>query len=563
MKISSPIRLRQVSVKALFILALIILWSSWSDAANLSDIYMPHVAKNKYLYEIEVTSFDMVEEGSHGGTEFSDFNSDPSLVSAFHSLRFSPISGLEVEAGYEHYFPREYTRSTYDGPTPFLDTVQDYTLQYFQDYFFELRYRKNAFETYVQFQEKRQKSKVDAVLLLGNTISFDDINAHYEDLNFGARYLSEGTGSQAKNTYFQIIRSLLSDQQINLEMNVGFKNGKVNDVADIYFNGDLFIRDYFHQLRPHFIPAVLLRYGMNDHLEVESGFSYTSPYKYNYEFKQFNPTTQFSKAGTYSIENNFKVPLKLTYQPEDHNVSVMLSADFNYIKQRLDSWEKLVNNSITSYNARKLRYFNAKPTLKLSYFLDADKQILSDEFSSLTKQLLSQKQALISFQYQKDITGLFKADGNGAQNIIDPYNVFLYPLDLFVSGSEYGTFFSGNKVTRAASVQPQNYYLIETSLMYGIKDYLNAGLEVGYRSGNSLHHFALHDFDDRFYRFAPYYYFNFLADWQVKKNSLLSLRVHFVPQYKTFLETSLSTQPKQFEAETRYYVASIAWKVLF
>jgi len=530
-------------------------------ASNLDDIYTPLVAKDKYLYQAKITNFDMVENGSHGSASFSDFDSNPSLVSAFHSLRFSPVSGLELEAGYEHFFPREYTRSTFDGPTPSLDTVQDYTLHFFQDYFFKLRYRKDVFETYIQFQEKRQKAKTDAVLLLNNTVSFDDINAHYEDLNFGVRYLSEEKVSQTKSSYFQITRPLLADRQINLEMNVGFKNGKVKNVSDIYLGSTLFIRNYFHQLRPHFIPSVLLRYGINDYLELESGFSYTSPFKYNYEYKQFNPTNENFITGTYNIENNLKVPLQLTYQPADYNISVMFSADFHYIKQRLDSWEKEVDNSITLYDVRKLRYFNTKPTLKLSYFHDADKKMSKDEFSSLTKQLLRRKQVLMSFQYQKDITSLLKADGNGALNVIDPYNVFLYPLDLFVSGSEYGPFFLGNKTTRAASVQPQNYYLLETSLMYGVRDYLNVGLEVGYRSANSLHHFTVHDLTDRFYRFEPYYYFNFLADWQVKKNSLLSLKVHYVPQYKTFLETSI--HPKQFEAETRYYEISLAWKILF
>jgi hypothetical protein len=130
-----------------------------------------------------------------------------------------------------------------------------------------------------------------------------------------------------------------------------------------------------------------------------------------------------------------------------------------------------------------------------------------------------------------------------------------------VSGTEYGVFFLGNKTTRAANVQPQNYYNLETSLTYGLMDHVNAGITVGYRSANSLHHHSVHDLIERFYRFQPYNYFNFSTDWKVKENSLLSFKLHYVPQYKTFLETS--ADPKQFESVTRYYEASLALKILF
>jgi hypothetical protein len=374
------------------------------------------------------------------------------------------------------------------------------------------------------------------------------------------RYLSEGKSSPEKNNYFQLTDPLLADGQVNMEMGVGFKNGKVENSEDIQRNNALTIREYSHQLRPHFIPEAFLRYGLSDRFQVESGFSYTTPFKYNYEYREFKIGFPNSITGTYEIENNFRVPLKLIYRPADH-VSVMFSSDFNYIKQRLDSWEKETDNSITTYNTRKLRAYNTKPTLKLDYFHQAGKEVSQNRFSSLTKQMLRHKQFLLSFQYQKDITSLNKSDNNGTQNVIDPYSIFLYPLDLFVSGSEAGTFFLGNKTTRAAEVQPQNFYLLETSVMYGLRDFLNVGLEVGYRSGSSLHHYTVQDLSDRFYQFEPFYYFNFLADWQVKENSLLSLKVHYVPQYKTFLDTTVESN--QFEAETHYFAISLAWKVLF
>lgn len=529
-------------------------------AASIDDAYTPLLANGRYLYQAKVSQYGMTEIGQHGNAGFGRFEAAPSLVNLSNSLRFSPLVGLEVEIGYGHYFPREYQRSTYDGPTSALDTVQEYSLNYFQDYLLKVRLRKGSYEAFIRFQEKRQKAKIDTVLLLGDTTAFDDIYSHYEDLQFGVKYLSQEKGPKQKSGYFDLSNPLLSDSQVNIAMNVGFKNGRMKNSSDIYSGADLFIREYTHQLRPHFIPEVLLRYGISDSLQLESGFSYTSPFKYNYEYKQFNPSFPNLITGTYTIENNFKAPLKLTYRPTDA-LSVSLASNFNYIKQRLDSWEKETDGSTTTYAVRKVRSYNTQPTLEISYFHQAGKQLAKSEFSTLTKQLLRHKQYLASFRYRHDITSLKKADGNGTQNVIDPYNVFLYPLEQFVAGTEYGTFLNGDRTTRAAAVAPQNYYNLETSLMVGLRDTLNVGMDIGYRSSNSLHHFTVHDLVERFYRFEPYYYFNWMADWQVKESSLLSFKLHYVPQYKTFLETSADAG--QFEDDARYYEASLALKVLF
>jgi len=532
---------------------------SMGFAASLDDAHTPLLSKGRYLYQAKVSQYGMSEIGEHGNAGFGRFESDPGFVSLSNSLRFSPLVGLEVEVGYGQHFPHEYRRLTYDGPTTALDTAQDFSLDYFQDYIFKARLRKGNYETFIRFQEKRQKAKVDAVLFLGNTTARDNIYSHYEDLQFGVKYLSPEKESKQKAGYFDFSSPILSDHQVNIEMNVGFKNGKAKNSSDVITGATTRLLEYTHQLRPHFIPEVLIRYGITDRLQVESGFSYTSPFKYNYEFQQFNPTTENFITGSYKIENNLKAPLKFTYRPTD-NLSFRLTSDFNYIKQRLDSWEKKTDDSVTTYAVRKVRSYNTQLTLEISYFYQAEKQLAESEFSSLTKQLLRRKQYLASFHYLHDITILKKSDGNGTQNVIDPYNLFLYPLDQFVAGTEYGTFLNGNRITRAAAVAPQNYYNLQTSLMFGLSDTFNVGMDVGYRSGNSLHHFTLHKFAELFYRFEPYYYFNWMADWQVKKNSLLSFKLHYVPKYKTFLETSIDAG--QFEDETQYYEVSLAFKIL-
>ena len=165
-------------------------------AASIDDAYTPLLANGRYLYQAKFSQYGMTEIGQHGNAGFGRFEADPSLVNLSHSLRFSPLVGLEVETGYGHYFPRKYQRSTYDGPTSALDTVQEYSLEYFQDYLLKVRLRKGSYETFIRFQEKRQKSKADAVLLLDDTVSFDDIYSHYEDLQFGVRYVSQEHGAK-------------------------------------------------------------------------------------------------------------------------------------------------------------------------------------------------------------------------------------------------------------------------------------------------------------------------------------------------------------------------------
>ncbi|UCC94867.1 MAG: hypothetical protein JSW40_08655, partial [Candidatus Omnitrophota bacterium] len=206
-------------------------------------------------------------------------------------------------------------------------------------------------------------------------------------------------------------------------------------------------------------------------------------------------------------------------------------------------------------------YYNTKPTLRLAYLYDNGARGEQDSFSRLTKELLLQNQWLVEFQYQKDITSLDKNSSNGPQNIIDPYNVFSYPLDYFVEGSEYAVAFAGSHSSFATNVVPQNYHLLQTVFTYGITDTLNIALTAGYRSENSLHHFTLNDLRSRFYTFKPYYYFDVASDWRITENSLLSFQSHFVPRYETILE--YQGDPESYQSRNRYFEIQLAFKVLF
>ena len=170
-------------------------------------------------------------------------------------------------------------------------------------------------------------------------------------------------------------------------------------------------------------------------------------------------------------------------------------------------------------------------------------------------------QYLLKFKYQKDVTHLSKNSSNGTQNIIDPYNVFIYPLDYFVANSEFAAFSAGNTSTYATNVKPQNYYQLNSIFIYGLTDEVNFGFGLGYRSENSLHTFTLHDMKNRFYRVKSYCFFDFLLDYKLSDNSLFSVNGHFVPEYVTRMIREGDAQ--EYESKTSYFGVSCGLKILF
>ena len=168
---------------------------------------------------------------------------------------------------------------------------------------------------------------------------------------------------------------------------------------------------------------------------------------------------------------------------------------------------------------------------------------------------------LWEFGFSKDITHLKKGSDNGTQNIIDPYNVFLAPVEFFNAGSEYAAFFSGNNLNAPDEVTRQNHFQVDASYRVGITDTFNLGIKSGYFSGNGVHQFDIKDQADRYILFKPYYFIDFISDWNLTTDSLISFNFHFVPQYKTKIISS--AHPEEFHNDNRYMQAVISFKKLF
>jgi len=536
----------------------LILSSHYLNAAEIDNFYTLLLKQGQYLYSTEARYFGMYEKGVHGSASFDGFDSYPHSAAFYNALRFSPLDSLDMEIGYGHTFSDSYirpTRSTLGVVTSF----QRYKLDYFQDFFFKLNARRKSTEIYLDIVEKRQKTNWSYT---GSRDSqpnyFNYFHSNYEDFKLGLQYLSVEKVTSEVSGLSNWSRSLLGDGQFNIETEAGYRNGRLDRSGTLYVSPPADY-NYVHHARAHILPKVRFRYGFNDNLELESGVGYTTPFKYSYEYKFYRTTSNFIN-GTYKTGNNFDIPVKLIYRPKN-NWELKFSSDFNVRRQRLDYWEKETDDSITTYETKKLGYYNVRPTLALTYLSKAKEEIKKMDIPEARNSFLRKNQFLWGFQLEKDITYLNKGSSNGTQNVLDPYNVFLYPVDFFVTGSEYAAYFSGNSATTPANVSPQNFYKTEMSFIYGLKDTFNIGLTSGYHSGSAVHQFSLSDLADRFFLFKPYYYVDLLSDWQVTPASFISFNLHFVPQYKTRMTSSV--HPQDFRVEARYLSASLGYKIRF
>lgn len=509
----------------------------------------------------------MEEEGVHGSPTYENFDSEPSYYSLNTLFRTSFKDKLELTLASRQAIPAEYTRSTYF-PSGNLGVVQDYRLNYLSDYALNLRFRQEPIETYLSILEKTQKDNWHSFSFPGPPDFFSYIRAHYEDFKIGLRYLSDYTSRSQDTNLSLVSRALLNQNQLACDLQLGYRKGALRRNTYFYSGGTKIPYNFYHRLDQQYIPRAAVSYGLEKNLEIESGLAFGSPYKYHFEFKRYFAGVT-SLNGSYKMDENFEVPLSLRYRMRD-DFEMHFSSDLRFCRQRLDYWATSNLGVLTSYPSKELNYFNTRPTLELTYLYGANATILEDYFSSVTDNLLAKGQFLIKLACERDITSLDKNEANGPQNIIDPYNVFQYPLDFFVAGSESSTFFTGNTSNSACDTLPQKYFAYQGTFKYGLTSRLNAGFRIGYRSGFRLHHFTLgnittaptpYDLKSRFYTFKPYYFFGFISDWRPGKNFLVSLGWNFVPEYRTILK--IEGYDEEFKSKTKYNSVWLTVKTIF
>ena len=556
---------KQMGLRIIFVCfcAAFLLFISFSPvyATSLSELYGDFLEKGDFLLAQQLDYYQLLESSHHASSFYDKFDSRIEIVFWDTVLKFSPMDNLEMLFGFKQAYPTEYSRSTYD-PAGTLAALLNYDLQNFRDFRFQLRLRQGSFEPYVSVLERRQKTNWNSSIFPDPPNYFAYIITHYEDLSLGLRYLSEGENQDVQKSNLSLLeRSLLAYGQLTLDARLRYRNGMLRRNASLYPVGGYYFDNYYQRLEYQYTPGFLMGYGLNDNLEFNGGLAFSFPYKYRYIYRRDTVTLL---NGIYTLENELSVPLQLRYRPIA-NLEVLLSSDMAYGRQKLDYW-KNSGGVVTNYPDKELEYFNVRPAVTLTYLIDNNGVITQDKFSRLTKRLLSAGQCLLQFKYLRDVTSLDKEDDNGAQNRIDPQGVFLYPIDLFMAGTENATFYTGNKSDTAANVLAQDYNLFQCSFLYGFTERFNAGAIVGHRTSSRFHHFTLgssssFDLKSRYYVVKPFWFFSIPCDWRLGENSLLSFVWYYVPEYRTAID--IEGAAKEFRSNTNYYSLSLALKILF
>lgn len=541
----------------ILLFGLMALWPSFpARASDFNQLYSPLISPGQWLYTSKFNYFTMWEKGHHGSASFDAFYSNPNYYSITNAIRFSPALNWDVQFSYEHTLPANYIRIT-ENSSNVVTSNQRYFLENGGNYTFNLRYRGKQSEYYLDFLEKRYKTSWNfASNQITTPIFFNYFHSHYEDLKVGARMLSKI--SAGKESLFD--RPLVDDNQLNTEWEVGYKNGRLDRTGTFYIGNDQ-NRAYYQTTRPHYLPKVNVRYGLSSDFEIESGFTYATPYKHTFTFNQYrNLGATYFLNGTFNLDENVEVPVKLRYRPSE-NMEFLAGFDYHYLNQSFESWEKTEANVFTQFPTKKLSYYNWVPELELNYIATPENRKEMKEIESITKELLEKKQWALSFKILQDITILGKNDANGPLNVADPYNIYLYPVENFVAGSQYSAFFTGNVASNTSNVSAQNYLELAVEARRGMTENWEVGFKSGYRGPSLVHQYAIGDKSDRYLSFKSFYYMNLSTDLIVKKDNMFSFQVQMVPDYDTVLKSSAA--PKLFKEDTKYLEASLTFKKLF
>jgi hypothetical protein len=529
----------------------------------MDELYSPLVPKGKFLSRTEYDYFYSHAYGTHGAAAYGKVVNGADFYALKESIKFSPLSNLEIGLGYGSVLPFSFRRDAYYPDTDAVRISSDNKTNYLNDYILTVRARLQSVELYLDAAEKKQRGKRNTYNEDSPFLSYHNYYVDYYDIKAGLRYVSGPQTVVDESNLSKITEPLLAQKQLSAEAEIGYKKGKAK--TTISYQGASYDNASEYTDVSHFIPKVNLSYGLLNNLEIESGLYYTTPYKYDYKISiYYTDGTYTVTNAAYRLKNNFTVPFGVYWRPAG-NTEISFLSDFNYAEQNIDYYSRTGAGVVTDYPLKKLAYFNTDPTLRFTYLNDMGKVIEKDEFSSLTKTLLLKSQYKIDFEFKKDITCLKKGSTGGTQNIVDPYNVFLWPVEESVTDTEYAAMYAGNATHFATNISAQNYYQLKGAFLYGITDKINMGLTLGYHSASALHFFDIPGLRNNFYKFKPYYFIDSSFDWRITKNSMFSFGSHFVPRYTVFRDYNnpSGSYPKTAKGESRYYTLSAEYDVLF
>ncbi|NTV29247.1 MAG: hypothetical protein HGA80_04110 [Candidatus Omnitrophica bacterium] len=533
------------------------------SAATLDDFYGPLMPSGKMLYKSEADVYAMQERGIHGSASFSGFVSEPQTYSVRNGLTVPLWSGSELSVGLQNELPARYDRATKNN-AGVVSSYQRYHLDLGQQLDLAGRYRRGSDEfTLGVFMKRGESDWLYGPTRESQPSIINYFDSAYEEAGVSWRHLSEAdSGDTAASPAF-FDRPLLDSRQLNIEGGLTVCNGRVTRHRQYYHPTASQAQQYLFRTETHAFPKVTVRYGITPDVEAGIGFGFKTPFKYKYYYELYNQsgTRQFI-SGTYSYDRWLELPLTLRIRPAER-WEWLGAAEFRHVSQKLDAWQRSTSGTLTDYPQKKLDLYQMRPSLSLQYQGGPVGQGTPPDTLLPDKRMLGKGQSLSRLEWCKDISISRGNVVNGAQNLADPYDLYRYPLEFFREGTEYSALLSGNNGTTPAQVSPQNYHEFRAGLDYGFADTLNMGILVGYRTSAHTHQFSLSDLAQRQYIFRPFYYLDWNADWRVGKSVLLFSNVHFVPDYKTSMTSSLASTPEEFKDHTRYVVATAGVRILF
>ncbi|MGE5279829.1 MAG: hypothetical protein ACM3L6_03685 [Deltaproteobacteria bacterium] len=543
--------------------ALLALGAAPARAATLSERGGPLVQAGEFLLTQDVKYFTMHEAAEHASAAYGAVDAAPAYLTLGTRLTFAVGEEAELSLGHAEAVPADYRRAIFK-PAGALDTVQEYELNSLRDYVLAGRLRRGPFEPSFSFTERTQRASWFASTYPAARSYFSYIRTRFEQGRLGVRYLSAAAGA-GLSEFALLEGALLAEGQVEVDAGLDYSRGRLRRDVAYYTGGALIADNMYHDLKDRFEPGVRVACGISDGLEVTGGVAYAAPYDYVYEYRRSSVAGLAVTHGDYATRHETTFPLGVRYRPLPH-AEARFTSDIVIARQRLDYWKRATTGVVTSYPARKLKYFNIQPSLTVTYLFERGRTVAGDDLARLAGTTLARGQCLLKFSGRRDVTHLDKSAGNGGQNRIDPDNVFLYPLDYYVAGTEDAAYFTGNTSTSAANVAAQDYGLFRLDALYGVTDSVSAGVTVGYRTSSRFHHFTVgsssaFDLNDRSYVLKPYWFFGVPLRWRPARNVFVTVDWRYVPCYRSTID--VAGQAEDFKAKTDYHTVTAKIDILF
>lgn len=544
-------------------LVLAVMPMGYACAVTLDELYGPIMPRGKMILNHEAQLYQARERGIHGNPSYSGFTADPETYSTANGFVLPLFSGADLAVSLVNGLPSSYDRLTKNN-SDIVSSYQHYHADSFSQVNAALRTRavRDEFELDMLLRHGGSDWNYSASASEAPSI-FNYYDSDYQQVGFVWRFLPVAAVKGAITGLSWLERPLMDAGQMNVESGVTVYNGRVSRNREYFSPVAAQKQHYLFRTQAHAMIKTAVRFGVAPDVELKLGLGYKTPFKYKYSFELYNQdATSQQIQGAYSYGQWIEVPLEAYYRPSERLQWAVLAA-LKYVNQDLDYWDKSTAGLTSRHPQKKLDFYQIRPALVFKYLSGPLEGGQAGQEQYFRKKLLRRSQSLTSLEWRADASISDRNESNGAQNLADPYDVYRYPLEYFMSGTEYGAFLSGNNGTTPAQIEPQGYHEFRIGVNHGFTNTFNMSLFCGYRTRSRAHQFSLGDLSERYYKFHPYAYIDGGMDWRIFPQMLWMINAHYVPDYRTAMYSSLPSTPEEFKDRTAYIMATSGIQLIF